>query len=192
MKPRSDSILKLRALKSSEFGEKVIEWLHEPAHRDEAGKAIPRTGGAWHAKEQLAADGIKVSEATLSEFYSWWQLRKTFQRAEQKTSDFEEFARREFTEVAPDRIQKAGQNYFTMRAMAADDSEEFREMEKLRLAKETAETKGRQKDQDLVLAERRVRVMEQKISKAEETLKDGSLNPTQREQRMKEIFGISA
>jgi hypothetical protein len=188
-KTRSDSWLRNLP---AERQEQIIEWCNAPADREpETDKAVPKTGGYHYARAQLAADGLSASVSTLSDFYSWWHLRQKFQRAEQKTSDFEEFARREFPDVAPERIQLAGQNYFTLRAVASDNSEEFREMEKLRLAKETAETKGRQKDEELKLAERRVRVMESKISKAEETLKDGSLNPTQREQRMKEIFGIT-
>jgi hypothetical protein len=192
MKPRSDSILKLRALKSPEFGEKVIEWLHEPAQRDEAtGKAIPRTGGAWYAIQQLAADGIKVSEPTLSEFYSWWQLRKTFQQADNLTNDFIELLKKEFPEVDSKKLQETGQAFFTMQAMANRDPEEYREMEKLRLAKETAETKGRQEEKKLQLAERRIVLLEEKIDKAKKTLSDPALTIEQREQRMKQMFGVA-
>ena len=169
MKPRSDSILKLRAIKSPEFGEKVIEWLHEPAQRDENNKPIPRTGGAWHAREQLAADGIKVNDSTLSDFYSWWELRKDFSEAETHTEDLIELLKHLDPNITAEKLEVAGQLIFTKEALKKRDQPAFVEMGKLKLAKETAVTKGRQKDEELKIAWQRLR---EKIDMGLEELHD--------------------
>lgn len=159
-KPRSDSPLKNL---HEDRQQQIIDWCNEP-------KTETCVGGYKFAKQQLAADGIKVSEGALSDFYSWWHLRRDFQRTDSLTRDFEELLKQSFPTADPEKIQKFGQTFFTMQAMARRDSEEFREMEKLRLAKETAETKGRQKDEEIDLARRRVTLLERNASKAKEKL----------------------
>lgn len=161
MKPRSDSPLKNL---SEERQAQIIDWCNEP-------KTDTCVGGHKFAKQQLADDGLKVSEGALSDFYSWWHLRRDFQRTDSLTHDFEELLRKEFPTADPTRIQEFGQSFFTMQAMAKRDSGEFREMEKLRLAKETAETKGRQEEKKLQLAERRIVLLEENQAKAKEQLK---------------------
>src|SRR3954447_3638177 len=74
MKARKDSVLKSRALKSREFGDKLFAWISEP-------KTDKCPGGATHAKEQLAKAGIAVSERTINDFYSWWGLRQAYENA---------------------------------------------------------------------------------------------------------------
>jgi len=131
MKPRSDSPLKNL---SEERQEQIIEWCNTP-------KSDACVGGHKFAKQQLAADGIKVSEGALSDFYSWWNLRRDFRRTDSLTSDFEELLRKEFPTADPKRIQDFGQTFFTMQAMAQRDSEEFRQMEYLRVAQNAQLTK---------------------------------------------------
>ncbi len=161
MKARSDSPLKNL---SEERQAQIIEWCNTPKKFAEDGVTVLCIGGYKFAKAQLAADGIKASEGALSEFYSWWHLRQDFQRTDSLTRDFEELLKKEFPTADPKRIQEFGQTFFTMQAMAKRDSEEFREMEKLRLGKETAATKGRQEERKLSIAERRVVLLEKKAA----------------------------
>lgn len=63
-KPRSDAPLKNLAPKRQE---QVIEWCDTP-------KSESCPGGYQHAREQLAADGLRVSLRALSDFWSWWHL----------------------------------------------------------------------------------------------------------------------
>lgn len=184
-KPRADSWLKTLA---EERQAQVIEWCNKPADRDEAGKPIPKSGGYEHARQQIAADGISVSVRALSDFYSWYHLHETFARADQKTADFLELMQGKFPDLKPAQIQEFGQAFFTMEATASGNAEEFRAMEKLRLDKETAETKARQEEKKLELAERRVRLLEKKIEEAEKALDNSKLSDAEKAQRIRQIF----
>ena len=117
-------------------------------------------------------------------------MRETFSEADNFATQVEDLLRKEFPDATPEKLGAAGQVAFTAMAVAKRDSKEFMDLESLRLAKETAVTKGRQKDQDLKLSERRVKLMERKIAQATDALKDGALSPAEREARMKQIFGI--
>ena|ERR1700731_3621737 len=166
-KPRSDSPLKNLP---EDRQEQIIDWCN-------ASKSDDCIGGHKFAKAQLAADGIKTSEGALSEFYSWWYLRRTFQEADNLTRQFEEMLKRTFPDIDPEKITQAGQLIFTLQATNARNAEEFREMEYLRLAKETGATKARQKDEELRLAARRVELLEQNQAKAKEKLEGIKTSP---------------
>lgn len=153
-KARSDSPLKNLP---EDRQAQIIDWCNTV-------KTAECSGGYKYAKEQLAADGIKASEGALSEFYSWWHLRRDFRRNDSLARDFEELLRKEFPKAEPGKIQEFGQTYFTMNAAARRDPKEFREMEYLRLSKETAETKGRQEERKLSIAERRIVLLEKKAA----------------------------
>jgi hypothetical protein len=142
--------------------DQIAEWCKAP-------KTEESPGGLQHAREQLAADGVKVSLSAVVRFFSWYRLQSNFAGCENFARSVEE-ALKKTPGLTADAISAAGQVAFTAAATARQDPEEFREMEYLRLAKETAATKARQKDQDLKLAERRVRVLEEKIQKAKEEL----------------------
>jgi hypothetical protein len=180
-KPRSDSLLKNMP---EDYQDAIAAWCKAP-------KTEESPGGLQHAREMLASDGHTVSLRAVSEFYSWYRLRSTFRQANDKASNFEAMLKAEFPTATPDKIAQMGQMIFTLEANNAGDVKTFIDLESLRLAKTSAETKARQKEKDIKLAERRVQVMEAKIAQATDTLKDGALSPAEREARMKQIFGIS-
>jgi hypothetical protein len=164
-KPRSDSVLKLRAKQSPEFGEKVYAWAMEAKSGD-----CP--GGLAHAKAQLEADGISVALSTVSEFCKWWELHLSFSTADARTRDFEELLQRDFPEVTPEKIAQTGQLYFTMLASNSGDSETFKELEYLRVAKLSAETKAAiereklaQKDRQLVQKDEELKIARAKFQR---------------------------
>lgn len=186
-KPRSDSILKARAAQSPEFGDKLWEWLNTP-------KSETCPGGMQHAREQLAADGVQLGGGwlrQLSEFRSWWELQLDVNEAEQEVANIQELLQALDLGLTADQIRAAGQLVFSKRALVNRDPEEFREMEYLRLARETAATKAdqerekielrkrqaeqkdralSQKDADLQLAERRVKLLEEQKAQAKQAL----------------------
>ncbi len=201
-KKRSDC--KLLSL-PPERQEQIAEWCRKPQERDEeTGKPVARSGGLAFAQDQLAADGYKISLDALSRAFAFWQMQAQFRGNDAKAQDFEHLLRTEFPEATAEEITARGQLYFTMLASNAGDAEEFRAMEALRLAKQTAAKnaqiadaklkqgakKLKQKDADLALANRRVQLLEEKEAKAKETLGDGKLTPAEREARMKKIFGV--
>ena len=71
-KVRSDALLKNLP---AERQEQIIEWCDKPNDRED-GEPRPGTGGFPFAREQLAADGVRVSLRALSDFWSWWHLQR--------------------------------------------------------------------------------------------------------------------
>ncbi|MEO7933218.1 MAG: hypothetical protein ABIT76_08685 [Chthoniobacterales bacterium] len=134
-KSRSNSILKSRAEQSEEFGEMVFAWCLEPKTED-------CSGGYQHAREQLVSDGIKVSIGVVSEFFGWWGMRRDFQAINNFTQDVQEMLTRELPDVPLEKIEKAGDLVFTMKAANAGNGEEWREMQYLKIAKESAAMKA--------------------------------------------------
>jgi hypothetical protein len=163
--------------------EQVVEWCRAPKTEDSP-------GGLQHAREQLAADGCKVSLSQLSRFFGWYRVQSSFSGADNFARSVEEALRKQ-PGLTAEAISEAGQVAFTAMATAAQDPEEFRAMELLRLAKETARTRGKQKDQEIKLAERRVKVMERKLDQLKGALTDEELTVEQKQAKMKRIFGIT-
>jgi hypothetical protein len=180
-KPRSDSKLKLLP---PERQEQIYAWCNTP-------KTEEQPGGYDLALQQLAADGIRTSVGALSDFWSWYSLKRTFEEANTDVDNVMELVRAEFPDVSADKIAAVGQMLFTTRAVKLQNSEEFREMEKLRLSKDSAKKRAQVEDKKLDLAERRVKVAERKLDQLKGTLTDGSLNAAEKEQRMKAVFGLA-
>lgn len=132
MKPRSDSKLKNLA---EETQEAIIAWARTPKSED-------CVGGLAYAREQLAADGIKVSMRALSEFCAWWDLRERFSSASARAKQVEELLLSKDPSLSPERIREIGQSLFTMEAVEARDAKGFVDLESLRLAQKSAEFKG--------------------------------------------------
>lgn len=204
-KVRADAVLKRLRPAAQEL---VIQWCETPADRDpETGKAMAGTGGNAFAKAQLAEiaekfslGALRVSERSLSEFYSWYALEQdleiSFDREEQvltKTGD-----RKKAREAGEDLLIRLGLARQDPKLIqtAAQIADSRRNLD---LQEQTGKTKARQKDKqlsqkdtDLKLAERRVAVLEKKFTDAQKTLSDPTLSMSEREARMKEMFGISS
>lgn len=173
-KPRADAVLKSL---SEERQAQVIEWCDVPKSRKCA-------GGYKFAKEQLAADGVQTSIGALSEFYSWWHLRQDFAAADAQAEDFQELLQSANLGLSTEQIETAGRFVFTRKALINRDSDEFREMQYLKLAQESAKTKAdfeaqkieiskaklAQKDREIALAQRRIELLEANAAKAKEQL----------------------
>jgi hypothetical protein len=190
-KPRSDS--KLKTL-PEDVQERIAGWCRED--------------GLQSACSRCAAElqpPLKTNIQSLSEFFAWWNLRQTFNRAEQLAQQTEEFLKNEFPDATPEKIAAAGQLTFTLQAAASGNAKEFRELEYLRVRKEEAAANLRiaeakiaqkdkqiaQKDQDLQLASRRVAVLEAKEAKAKEIIGDEKLSPEEKQRRIAAVFGIT-
>ncbi|MEI6492061.1 MAG: hypothetical protein WCO94_05895 [Verrucomicrobiota bacterium] len=132
MKARSDS--KLKTL-PEERQEQIIAWAKTP-------KSETCVGGLAYALEQLAADGIKVSISTLSEFVSWWSLRARYLSADARAKQVEELLKSKDPSMTPERIRELGQALFTMEALDSGDAETFVNLEHLKLKQDSAKFKG--------------------------------------------------
>lgn len=130
-KPSASAVLKNL---SEDRMEQIAEWIRKPNDRDEeTGKPIPKTGGLAYAQEQLAADGLKVSLQTLSDFMSWWELRLRFNRMELLTQNSEEMLRTFNPELTEEQVRAFGHRVFTSLAIDQNDPETFLAFAKLQL-----------------------------------------------------------
>jgi hypothetical protein len=131
--PRKPSASALLKNLSEERMEQIAEWIKKPNDRDDDGKLIPKTGGLFFAQQQLAADGLKVSLQTISDFGSWWDLRQRFNRMELLTQNSEEMLRNFRPDLTEEQVRAFGQRVFTAAAIDQNDPETFLALTKLQL-----------------------------------------------------------
>jgi hypothetical protein len=142
----------------------------------------------------------------LSKFRTWFQadkdtrerketLRSIFARADANAKAVAEILAE--TGASPDAIARANHLVFQTQAAEAgrEDKAMFIELEKLRLARDSAEHKARmdeakvrQKDADLALVNRRVTLLEAKAEEARKTVNDSTLSAAEQAARIREIF----
>jgi hypothetical protein len=170
MKARKDSVLKSRALKSREFGDKLFGWISEP-------KTKTCAGGATYAMQRLSQIGITVkSEATINEFYSWWGLRKAYENAAGHAEEQKDLMLR-FDPHDVDRAEKFGDFCFLQEAIALKDAETFIGLGMLREKRKQSQLKG----EDLELQRRRfefsaAKSVKEHFAELKSILSDRSLN----------------
>lgn len=152
--------------------------------------------GAQSCVQRLSSElGITVSQSTLYETLARW-------RAERKFSAIELIARAQAEQEAAARggltteqMEEAIDRHFIGLAAVAEDTDLYKELRYLRIADQTAKSNARiaeakleqkdkqiaQKDRDLGLAERRVKLLEDNAAKAKAQLeavkKQGGLSP---------------
>lgn len=165
-KPRGDSVLKTLP---PERQAAIIEYLLEHTQ--------PET------REWLAADGVKTSNASLSEFYSWYQLRKQFSAVEQDTLTVIDLLRRKRPDLDKSELDDYAAEYFQLRALKLDDPETY-------LQWSTARSNARLKERALALEERRVKLLEEKAAKADqaEQIEGSTLSEAEKADRIRAIF----
>ncbi|MHB8520718.1 MAG: hypothetical protein ACYDH9_08160 [Limisphaerales bacterium] len=103
-KPRADSRLKTLQAKRQES---IIEHMRD--HK------LPETA-AW-----LAADGLQTSSAALSEFWSWWHLQRQLEKNASTVETLLHSLQVTRPDWTPDRVQAAGQAFFSALAMEQKD-----------------------------------------------------------------------
>lgn len=146
MKPRSDSKLKLLA---PDRQEQIVAWSRTP-------KTEEHPGGLAYAREQLAADGMKVSLSTLSEFVSWWELQQRFSSASSRASQVAELLAKRNPDMTPDSVRELAQALFTVEALDARDADTFVKLESLRLSQDSARTRADLEREKLVISRQRL------------------------------------
>jgi hypothetical protein len=139
-KPRSDS--KLKTL-PEDVQAQIADWCAQ----DSLQSAVSRCASELQ---------LQTSLASMSEFFAWYRLRATFSQAEQNAQLVEQMLREKFPDATPEKIAAAGQLVFTMQAANANDVETFKDLEYLRVTKESAKfdaevakAKLRQKDHQI-------------------------------------------
>ena len=171
-KPRSDS--KLRTLPPSQLL-KLREWLGvESLAYDEV---ITRVRDEF---------GVSTSRAALSEFYSADVVPWKYARAHGVADDFAKLADGKFDEATRKRVQQLA---FEIATSPHPDIEALSALSKI--LGDTAKLKLQ--EQKLTHEARRIAVIEKKAAQADaakEVTKAVDLTPEQRDEKLKEIFGL--
>lgn len=129
------------------------------------------------------AHSITTSEGALSKFYAWFPLSRRLEQA----ATFADTLKQQIEQLPAmngraAELSDITQIAFEMQAAQEQDGELFFNLRKLRL-----------KERDQKLAERRIVLLEQKAAQADAAkavTTDAELSPAQREQKLKEIFGL--
>lgn len=150
MKPRSDS--KLKTL-PEERQEQIVAWARTQKTED-------HPGGLAYAREQLAADGLKVSMSTLSEFVSWYALQQRFAKAASRANQVADLLRQRNPEMQPEQVRKLAQSIFTLEALDSGDAETFVNLEHLKLKQESAKTKAEFEREKIEISKRKLSLQE--------------------------------
>lgn len=175
-KPRSDSRLKTLP---EERQRHVIE--------------LMRTRSLAEVRKELRADGITTSSAALSDFFSWWHLREQFRGWEEDTATMLELLKRDHPELSEEELAGYGNAMFQLRAIKEQDVEAYTALMTARHRAVMDERKLKLRERELALKERRLRLLEAKAEQADKAkalLGEGGLTPEEREQRMRQVFGL--
>lgn len=168
-KPRADSKLK----NLPELIQEGFWVLLHPSDPETKAYTLEDLGGEIFDKH-----GISVGLATLSEWRSWYSLKRRMENAAQRADQ----ARLELAksgEYSPEDIERVAQTVFTAETLSAGDVEGYVRLAKLGLAR-------RALDQD----ERKLKILEAKAAQADaaKEVLGGKLSAEEQNRRLREIL----
>lgn len=151
-KPRADALLKNLPVERqdeiwSRLTVKTAEW------PDTSYKAVRK----W-----LAADGLKVSQNALFEFYSWYPLRLQAREDEQTTEAIKQNLKEEVSNISEEELDAFGQKTFGLLAIRHQDLNGFVTVRSARTHALLEEKKLKLREQKLSQDERKIILMEKK------------------------------
>ncbi len=119
--------------------------------------------GAQSCLQRLSSEmGITVSQATLYESLAFWRAEKRFSSFSRLATAQAELEAEARGGMSADAMQEAVDRNFIMLAAETEDTELYKELRMLRIADQSAKTKGRhdqlkieQKEREMALAERK-------------------------------------
>lgn len=151
-KPRSDSALKTL-----------------PEERQAEIAALLSSRSLADVRGILREQGLETSVASLSEFGSWYRLRESLRRREERVAELVERLKDEDPSVPAEKLFDLGQSLFAALSIAEEDGKTWVNTQRLALERER-----------LALDSRRVAILEQKLRDVREEItkaKDGGLTP---------------
>ena len=169
-KPRADSKLK----NLPEHLQEGFWLLLHPTDLEVKPYTLEDLGGEIHDKHQLS-----VSISTLSEWHSWYALKRRMEQAAERANQTA-IALAKDSDLTPEDIERVAQTVFTAETLEAGNVKGFVALAKLRLA-------SRALDHDA----RRLAVLEAKAAQADEAAgvaNDGKLSEDEKAAALKRIF----
>jgi hypothetical protein len=175
-KPRADSVLATL-----------------PEERQDAIAELCRTKTLDEVVQELKADGVRTSRSRLSVWLSSWSLKQAFRHAENSTDEFQKFLEQKWPQLDPAELDHRASLFFQAEAMKAGDPETYLAFASARQKAKMDAAKLEQKERSLQLDERKLRLLEKRAAQAEAAEKvvgDAQLTPEQKQQKMRQIFGM--
>lgn len=151
-KPRSDSVLKTL-----------------PEERQEQVAELLKAKSLEEVRKELRADGIETSIASLSKFWSWWQLNEALRRRESRVEGILQQLATDQPEIPQDKLFELGQSVFSALSIAEENPLAWYRTQRLALAAQRLEVERRR----VALLERKLQDVQDAVTKA----KDGGLTP---------------
>lgn len=147
-KPRADSRLKVL----------------EPDRQAEIAGLLEKQSLAA-VREILAGQGLKTSLGALSEFWTWWQLRESLRRREERVGGLLEELRREQPDIGADRLFELGQSVFGAMAIAEEDAKAWYLTQQTALKRREIEQRRTQGEQAMALKTQELRLAREKYER---------------------------
>ena len=134
----------------------------------------------------LREQGVSAGRTALSGWLSWWAWQQRFRLVEADALSFMEQVRRRRPELSEVEIEQFGNDFFQLEAIKLGDPKTF-------LAFRGARARAEIEKRKLDLAERRVRLLEEKAHQADEAERvlRSDLSDEEKAQRMRAVFGLS-
>ncbi|MDR3459561.1 MAG: hypothetical protein P4N60_19195 [Verrucomicrobiae bacterium] len=145
-------------------------------------------------RKWLAADGIKTSEASLSDFYSWYPLQQQFRADEVTTESLLEQLKAEIPNLTEEQLDELGQRTFSLLAIRNQDLHGFVTVRSARTHAQLENAKLKLREKKLTQDERKIVLMEKKAAAfdaAKKVTDNKTLTPEEREAEYRRIFGMS-
>ena len=171
-KPRADA--KLKNLPDADQ-EALWGWMH-PQDPDAKVMTLEEAQG-----EIPLRWGFTVSLGSLSEWRSWYALRRRINAARERAEQTRLELLKDAT-LRPEEIEQIAQTIFTAETLEAGNVKGFVALAKLRL-----------QSQQLDLDRAKLALLEKKAAAADEAkgvMGDGALSPDEKQARLKQIFGM--
>jgi hypothetical protein len=153
-----------------------------------------RTHSLAETVKWLAADGVKTSNASLSDFLSWYALSAQFRADEVTTQTLLDQLKAEVPGLTDAQLDELGQRTFSLLAIRNQDADTFVNVRSAMTRAQLEKAKLTLREKKLSQDERKIVLMEKKAAQADAAkgiLENKELSQAQREARMREVFGIS-
>lgn len=134
------------------------------------------------------------SDSQLSRFKDWQYLQQRTDRLNNWTEELEERLKEFNPSASRDKVREFLIDTLMKQAAAEGDREFAMEMLNVDLADRSAKTKAHENAEKIAIAKRRLSLLEEKerkLNQAKEIMADGELSQSQREAKMKQLFGMS-
>jgi len=107
-----------------------------PEERQAAIIELLKKNSTVNTRKELIADGLTVSTGALSEFWSWWHLRRQFKQTQSDVQTLMEDLRTQKPGLSEGEIFAHGQKVFSLLAMKNESAEDWSRIQKTRQREE--------------------------------------------------------